>query len=389
MAPDSFSGDLSALADFGSALYLGWHHPSNALPAWSALTLGRPADLEQDALMEWVAGQGAALQGCEAALLWPSTLHACMDVLDVVARDHTLIASRNLYPIMGWALERQIGRGGRVHFAAPQEDLAQAVLRCPTGQRPALLVPAHDSQGQPIDWRTVLQVLTARDGLLITDHTQLLGLFGEPGLVPVASTCRFGDFGCGGDGDWGSGGGGWLRHTLPLQPDLARRVVLIASWAKSFGAPLASVAGAAEWITALQMHGASRVHSSPVNRVALLAAQHALRLNSCWGDRVRTKLRHNIRLLSHYLRHSGLGVMNVVGTNALHPMLRLGGMSAAQARHAQARLLQVGVRCVAVPAQPAGAGALVWLARADHGTQDFLQLRRALLRFQPLRKVAS
>jgi len=312
-----------------------------------------------------------------------------MDVLDVVARDHTLIASRNLYPIMGWALERQIGHGDKVHFAAPHENLAQAVLRCPAGQRPALLVPAHDSQGQPIDWHAVLQVLTARDGLLITDHTQLLGLYGEPCLPGFAANCGSDDQDHNGSGDWGSGGGGWLRHTLPMQPDLARRVLLIASWAKSFGAPLASVAGAAEWIATLQLHADSRVHCSPVNRVALLAAQRALRLNGGWGDQTRAKLRHNIQLLGHYLRLSGLGVLNTAGTNASHPMLRLGEMTASQARLAQARLLRVGVRCIAVPAQPAGAGALVWLVRADHGTQDFVQLRRALLRFQPLRKVAS
>ncbi len=330
--------------------------------------------------MEWVAQQSATLQGCEAALLWPSTLHACMDVLDVVSRSHSLIASRNLYPIMGWALERQIGRGHKVHFAAPREDLVEAVMRCPVGQRPALLVPAHDSQGQPLDWQAVLQVLVARDGWLITDHTQLFGVFGERGTGSGSP-----DELC----SWGTGGGGWLRHTLMHQPELARRVLLISSWAKAFGAPLASVAGPAEWMTALQLHTGSRVHCSPVNRAALLAAQRALRLNLCWGDRTRAKLRHNIRLLRHYLGMSSLGVLNAVNSDACHPMLRMSGMSAEQARHCQDRLLHALVRCVAAPAQPAGQGALVWLVRADHGTQDFIKLRDALHRFHDLQRVAS
>lgn len=377
MDPAGFPVRQPAMADFGSALYLGWHHPSVALPPWDSLTAGRPADLEPDDLTDQVAQQGAALQGCEAALLWPSTLHACMDVLDLVGRNHTLIASRNLYPIMGWALERQIGRGHKVHFAAPAEDLVHAVLRCPAGRRPALLVPAHDSHGQPMDWRAVLQVLASRDGCLITDHTQLFGLFGDRHAALHAS------------GDWGSGGGGWLRHMLAGEPTLASRVLLVASWAKAFGAPLASVGGTGEWISALQSAGGSRVHCSPVNRAALLAAQAALQLNRWRGDRTRATLRHNIRLLRHTLAASGLGQLNCLGTNVCHPMLRISGMQAGQARQWQADLLHAAVRCVAVPAQPRGAGALVWLVRADHGRQDFMQLRRALHYLQGLRKVAS
>lgn len=377
MARDWFDAVPPVRADFASALYLGWRHPSDSLPEWASLTAGRPADLEPDALAEMVARDGAALQGCEAALLWPSTLHACMDVLEVVGRDHTLIASRNLYPIMGWALERQIGRGHAVHFAAPQEDLVQTVARCPPGQRPALLVPAHDSHGQPLDWRSVLQVLALRDGCLITDHTQLLGLFG------TCQTARSSP------GDWGSGGGGWLSHVLPHEPDLARRVLLVASWAKAFGAPLASVAGAGDWIAALQLHGATRVHCSPVSRVALLAAQCALLCNQWCGDRARAALRYNVRLLHDILSASGMGILNSDTGTACHPMLRISGVSAAQARYWQASLLRASVRCVAVPDHTASSGALVWLGRADHGQDDFVQLRRALHQLRIMRKAAS
>jgi 8-amino-7-oxononanoate synthase len=373
--------------DFSSSLYLGWRHASAALPDWSALTAGRPADLETDTLADSVARDGAALQGCEAALLWPSTLHACMDVLEVVSRSHTLIACRNLYPIMGWALERQKGRGQEVLLAAPQDDLAQLVLRCAPHRRPAVLVPAHDSLGQPLDWSSVLQALALRDGWLIIDHTQLFGLFGQRQAFLSAGQSA--------EGDWGLDGGGWLRHMQPLEPTLARRVLLIASWAKAFGAPLASVAGPAEWIQDLRLHGSSRVHCSPANRVAILAAQRALQLNARYGNKARAQLRYNIRLLRSYLTQCGLGSLNGDGVNVYHPMLRLGGLSAAQARHWEHRLRQANVHCVAVPGQTSGSGALVWLARADHDAQDFWLLHQALtqlipsLRHQTFRKAAS
>ena len=68
------------MLDFTSCLYLGLRHESDALPAWSSLSTGKPAALEDPPGARRVARKLAELQGCETALMAPSTLHLFWDL---------------------------------------------------------------------------------------------------------------------------------------------------------------------------------------------------------------------------------------------------------------------------------------------------------------------
>src|SRR4051812_46557747 len=99
------------MLDFTSALYLGMTHPSASLAPWQALTLGRPAALEEPPGAGQVAADLARLTGAEAGLLFPSTLHLFRDLFRCVvtaanpaaARGVVLLMDTQAYPIARWA----------------------------------------------------------------------------------------------------------------------------------------------------------------------------------------------------------------------------------------------------------------------------------------------
>jgi len=91
------------MLDFTSALYLGFGHPSVALAPWRALTLGRPAALEEPPGAGEVAADLADLTGAAAGLLFPSTLHLFRDLFAaVVAKGAMLLIDAQAYPIARW-----------------------------------------------------------------------------------------------------------------------------------------------------------------------------------------------------------------------------------------------------------------------------------------------
>src|SRR3954452_12122924 len=93
------------MLDFTSSLYLGFRHPSASLPAWGALTLGRPAALQEPPGAAALAAALAALQGCEAATLLPSTLHLFLDLFGLVGSADALICvEASSYAIARWGL---------------------------------------------------------------------------------------------------------------------------------------------------------------------------------------------------------------------------------------------------------------------------------------------
>ena len=69
------------MLDFTSALYLGLRHPSPSLRPWPGLTTGKPAALQPAPGSAAIAGEFAALVGCERATPAASTLHLFWDLL--------------------------------------------------------------------------------------------------------------------------------------------------------------------------------------------------------------------------------------------------------------------------------------------------------------------
>src|SRR5262245_3848833 len=94
------------MPDFTSALYLGFVHPSASLPPWGALTLGRPAALEEPAGALSLVRELPQLIGGEAGMLYPSTLHLFRDVFQVTAPKGSIIMfDAAAYPIARWGAE--------------------------------------------------------------------------------------------------------------------------------------------------------------------------------------------------------------------------------------------------------------------------------------------
>ncbi|TQM36850.1 aminotransferase class I/II-fold pyridoxal phosphate-dependent enzyme [Pseudonocardia cypriaca] len=278
------------MADFTSSLYLGMRHASAELPPWSALTTGRPSALGRPIVAEAVATLLAGLQGADRAMLVRSTLHAFSDCLDVLAgTGSALVVDAALYPVARWAVQRAAGLGVPVASVA-HHDLG-GLRRVLDGLRRRGLRPVVVADGicggcaRPYPLEEAARRTRAHGGVLVIDDTQALGLFGGSG-----------------GGPFGHGGGGSVRRAGITFHD----IVAVASLAKAFGAPVASVAGPAEIIRRVERLGGSNQHSSPPSIVDVAAAARALERNAADGDRLRCRLAIRVRLLRRRCAEQGL-----------------------------------------------------------------------------------
>ena len=105
------------MLDFTSCLYLGLRHESDALPAWSSLSTGKPAALEDPPGARRVARKMAELQGCETgpdgSLDAPLVLGSVRNLADCGA---AFYVDSGAYPIARWGVERAAGRAAKVHM---------------------------------------------------------------------------------------------------------------------------------------------------------------------------------------------------------------------------------------------------------------------------------
>jgi 8-amino-7-oxononanoate synthase len=342
--------------DFTSSLYLGMTHPSAALEPWSSLTTGAPAVLREAPSTRAVERGLAALQGCERASLAVSTLHVVWDLFAIFAGADTLVCvEERTYPVANWGVERAHGRGARVATFAHHdpEDLARALR---ASDRARVLVVADGfcrSCGRFPPLASYLAAARGRGGLLVLDDTLALGVFGTP-----ASGAPY-----------GVGGGGALRHLGVDGPD----VLVVASLAKAFGAPVAALSGGREAVALFDRRSATRVHSSPPSTAAIHAAAHALADNFRCGDDLRRRLAANVRRFKEYLRSGG--VMAEAGGS---PVVRVQVSLRAQAKALQSALGRRGVRCF-VQARCQGGVQLGFVVRADHEARHVDQAAFALL----------
>jgi 8-amino-7-oxononanoate synthase len=274
--------------DFTSSLYLGMTHPSSALRPWAGLTTGVPAALATPALAGAVAGELARLQGCAAATLARSTLHAFWDLIPMCAGPGTAIyVDAGAYPVARWATERAALRGIPVR-TFPHFDAAALRQRlrgdAAAGLRPVVISDGVcPGCGRAAPAAAYLDAARRRGGLLVLDDSQALGLLGRaPG--PGAP--------------FGSGGGGSLRRSRIAAPE----VVLVASMAKSLGVPMAVISGDAGLIGALRAGSATGRHCSPPSMADLHAAEHALADNRRRGDRLRLRLARLVELFQSAIR---------------------------------------------------------------------------------------
>lgn len=124
---------------------------------------------------------------------------------------------------------------------------------------------------------------------------------------------------------------------LGLQAPCA--VTTVTSLAKSFGAPLAVIAGQPHHVGAA-FEGATQLYSSPPTAPELMAAKAGLDINAHWGDRLRALLWDLVATFRQPLAHTGLLPRQPF------PVQPLGPMAPDQAEAIRRRLAAEGVRTV-------------------------------------------
>jgi 8-amino-7-oxononanoate synthase len=342
-------------ADFTSALVLGLGHPSGTL-SWNTLSTGTPAALRPSPTARRVARAFAALAGCERAVALTSTLHAFSDLFGCTWRPPAgIFHDEAVYPIARWGMERAERHAARIvsfrHLSTA--SLEQALERARPHRAPPWIVTdglcAGCGRAAPLD---AYAALARRwGGIVLVDDAQAIGLYGR---APDASA------------PYGHGGGGSLAR-LGVAGDPT--IVVVASLAKAFGAPLALVAGARDFIDGFAGASETLVHCSPPAEPVLAAALRALTLEGAVADARRARLADRVRRLRAALRARGFVVRG-----GLFPMQRVPLRDAATARALHARLIRQGVRAVVRRARCNDELSLTFVVTATH---DDAQIARA------------
>ena len=339
------------MINFTSALYLGLRHPSRSLRCWEQLTLGVPAALAEPPGAAIVAAGLAALQGCERAILLPSTLHLFLDLFKMLAGEKAAVyADAGSYPIACWGAERSTTQAAPLH-SFPHHDpagLERALLRSPARlRRPIVLADGFcPTCGRSAPLSDYAAIARRFGGYLVIDDTQALGILGqEPGP----------------GSPYGYGGGGSLRWHGLREPD----ILVGASLAKGFGVPVAVLAGSAAMIGRFAAMSATRVHCSPPSAAAIRAAAHALAVNHRRGDALRWRLLDRVRRF-----RSGLAGKGLAADGGLFPVQTLRPIPGLGARQLHWILLRRGIRTVPLRRRIRGSSRVGFLITASHTPED-------------------
>jgi 8-amino-7-oxononanoate synthase len=364
--------------DFTSALYLGLRHPSETLPPWRELTTGVPAALGEALAARDVAARLARLQGFAAGAVGPSTLHLAWDVFGLLSHHPvSLHMDAGAYAISRWGAARALLRGVRVReFRHHDVQALHAQLKNDDGAtRPVVVTDGFcPACGRPAPLADYLAAVRDRDGWLVVDDTQALGILGwrERGAAPHRRFSRGESARCpphrlvptdrqnanedrkGAESfdpnhtlerrssltpepAYGHDGGGSFRWHDLHEPE----IVAFASLAKAFGVPLGIVAGNARWIETFKRRSSTRVHCSPPCAATLSAARHALACNAARGGELRRVLEQRVRQFRR-----GLAAHGIATSGGLFPVQALAMDDSRSALQLHRRLLQRDIAAV-------------------------------------------
>src|SRR5262245_21683165 len=267
------------MLDFTSSLYLAFWHDTWLLRPWKQLTTGRPAALAEPPTAGQVAQRLARLQGCERAIIGPSTLHLWWDVFGMLSGDSVaMYVDASAYPITRWGIAQAAVRGVPV-YRFPHHDTAvlqRLIARAPRLQPVVVTDGICTGCGHLSPLAPYLRVIRPYDGLLMVDDTQALGIYGH---TPAP------------EAPYGHDGGGSLQYSDVRGSD----IVVVSSLAKGFGVPMAVLSGSRALVERFTATSQTRVHCSPPNAAAIHAAAHALQVNITHGAHLRRQLAQRVR----------------------------------------------------------------------------------------------
>lgn len=177
------------------------------------------------------------------------------------------------------------------------------------------------------------------------DDTQALGVLGRRD----------------GSGAFGSGGGGTLAWSDVRHPS----VVVIASLAKGFGAPLAVLAGRRRVVESFARASGTRLHCSAPSTAALHAAKRALVINRRAGDAIRARLTTLVGRFRAHMRAAGVRL--AAGPFPIQSMVAPRGHEAIRLH---AALAAAGVNAVLTGDQRSDNACLSFVITAAHTPED-------------------
>jgi 8-amino-7-oxononanoate synthase len=340
------------MIDFSSALYLGMRHPSHSLRPWDTLTLGAPSALREPEGAVLVAQKLAELQGCEQAVLAPSTLHLFWDLFGILSRDKIAIyMDAGVYPIGRWGVEHAASRGIPVrsvrHYCP--DALSMALKHDSSlGKRPVILADGFcPACGKAAPVSEYARLATSTGGLLILDDTQSLGILGH-------SPHR--------DSPYGLGGGGILRWgNSAMNP----HVLMVSSMAKGFGVPVAVLSGSNAMIRLFEDRSKIRTHCSPPSIAVIRAAEHALVVNRKHGDRIRLRLTQLVRYFRRRMAKAGFLLRW-----GLFPVQVITSISSRETVSLHEHLIGQGIRTVLQKRRAEPGARISLMINADHQLVD-------------------
>ena len=343
------------MTDFTSSLYLGMKHSSAELNGWEQLTTGVPAVLNEPPASLQVSKHAAHMQGLEAGVSAPSTLHLYSDLFELLSKKQiVLFIDEKIYPVSRYGIEKLSAHRIQVqpfrHFDAMHLDrLVRTKIN-------SSVMPVVMSDGwcplcgkvAPV--KDYIDIVRPLRGNIIIDDTQAFGILGERSHNATP---------------YGIGGGGTLKW-LNIYDD---SIVTVTSLAKAFGVPMAIMSGTSGFILAFKEASKTRVHSSPVSLVHLQAALNAFRINYHKGDQLRSRLWQNVCLLKNKLKESGIqqggGIFPVqnISCRSRHETIKLFD-----------RLKKNMIRTILISQHDGRLPVISSIIRCDHTTRDIAAL---------------
>jgi 8-amino-7-oxononanoate synthase len=354
--------------NFATSHYLGLGQDPRvkaamARAAAGGISLGMPRALGAAVLTGRLETAIAALVGQERALVFPSTTHIALDVLQLLSgQTGMLFVDERAYPIsLDGAFVAVRVSDRLVRFPHNDAFALERLLRSyMTVQDKVIVCDGLYPLGGRVAALRAFATLAERYGAAVyVDDAHGIGVLGEE---PTAKM------------PFGYGGGGTPRHLGVRNGS----VVHVGGLAKALGVPVAFVAGPERFIDHLRLTAGSFVHSSPPATPILAAALAALQVHDREGDDLRRHLVSLVRRFRNGLRRVGLEPEPA----SLFPIQSLRLQSGAMATIAASTLRRHGIWPVlqlAPPEEPGG-GAIRFVLTALHQVEDIDEAVAAIAR---------
>lgn len=358
--------------NFAATNYLGLsRHPwvtraaARAAREWG-ISLATPRILAVDRLTEQLEAALARFVGQEQALIFPSTTHAALDVLPLLAGPRgALFLDAWAYPLSVAGAYAATRAGARVATFPHDDARALARMLEAHGAAGAVVVcdGVYPATGRPAALRPIERAARDWGARVYVDDAHGFGLLGAR---PDATM------------PYGYGGAGTPAH-LAIAPG---QIIQVGSLSKALGVPVAFVAGPSGPISRLRAAAPTYTHCSPPALPVLAAALAALHAHERHGDKLRQRLAGLVRRFQHGLIGLGLAAQ----PDTLFPIQALLLSSSGAAHAAALALRRRGIWAVLQAGASEHSGAALRFAlTALHTRADIDLLLDALARHVPAR----